>query len=113
MRLLKIAGVLALLAITGCAGTGGRCVGEFEYQKARTMPPAPGVEGVKQPESASALRIPPEAKQAVPYAEYIPDPEKPERQIVRCLDTPPVMPAEPAPTPPPQEVPAAPPAPSS
>lgn len=95
MKGLKFAVSISVLALAGCA-SGGRCVGEFEYQKAETVTPIHSADGVKAPESASALRIPAPPKQSTQFAEHVPDPDKPGKQKVSCLDTPPVM-AEPAP----------------
>ena len=76
--------------LAGCA-SGGHCVGEFDYQKAQNLPPAPAVEGIKTVDGGSALRIPPAPAQAAPYAETYADPENPEKQKTRCLDVPPRM----------------------
>lgn len=94
MKTLKFTALLGALALAGCA-SGGRCVGEFEYQKAENVAPIRSAEGVKAPESPSALRIPAQPQQSTAFAEYAPDPEKPGKQKVSCLDTPPLMP-EPA-----------------
>ena len=94
MKLTFLAPVAALI-LAGCA-SGGRCVGDFDYQKAQNLPPLQGAEGVKAPESVSALKIPAQPKNPVAYAEHVPNPEKPGKQKVQCLDTPPLM-AEPAP----------------
>lgn len=88
----------AVLALGGCA-SGGHCTGEFDYQKAESLPPAPQLAGIKQPESPSALRVPPAPAKPVPFAERVPDPENPKDEIVRCLDVPPPLPIEPAATP--------------
>lgn len=108
MKLFKSAAVAAVLVLAGCA-SGGRCVGEFEYQQAQTQPPVQGADGVKAPESVSALRIPPPPKRNVAYAEHVPNPDKPGKQKVMCLDTPPVMaePVAPAPAVTPAPAPAA------
>lgn len=89
--MIRVFACFAALALGACS-TGGRCVGEFPYQSAQTLPPPQKVEGLKQPESASALRIPPPPANPVPYAETLPDPEEPGEAIVRCLDLPPALP---------------------
>ena len=83
---------VAVLTLAGCA-SGGRCAGEFEYQSAGTIPVIQGSEGIKAPESGSALRIPPPPKQSVAFAEPVADPDKPGKQKLMCLDLPPAMPA--------------------
>lgn len=93
MKVIAAAASLALLA--GCA-SGGHCVGEFDYQKARTLPAPEKVEGISAPEGGTPLRIPPEPAQKTPYAETYENPDKPGKQKVRCLDVPPRL-EEPAP----------------
>lgn len=83
---------LAAVALLSACASGGHCVGEFDYQKAASLPPATAVQGLAVPESASALRIPPPAAKPVPYAEFYPDPEDPEDRKVRCLDVPQALP---------------------
>ncbi|MDM4768786.1 hypothetical protein [Solimonas sp. SE-A11] len=71
--------VLATALLAGCASR-NPCVGDNEYQKATSLPPLTTVDGLKVPESASALRIPPAPAAAQPAAEGA------------CLQTPPPMP---------------------
>ncbi|HEY0914997.1 MAG TPA: hypothetical protein VGE22_09030 [Solimonas sp.] len=70
--------VLATALLAGCASRNA-CVSDAEYHKATSLPPLTTVDGLKVPESASALRIPP-APAAQPAAEG------------SCLQTPPPMP---------------------
>ncbi|PPE73255.1 hypothetical protein C3942_13340 [Solimonas fluminis] len=71
--------VLAAALLAGCASRNA-CVGDTEYQQAVSMPPPATVDGLKIPESASALRIPPVPAGAQPVPEGT------------CLQTPPAMP---------------------
>jgi hypothetical protein len=71
--------VLAASLLAGCASRNA-CVGDTEYQKAVSTPPPATVDGLKIPESASALRIPPAPAAAQPLPEGT------------CLQTPPPMP---------------------
>ena len=93
--------MLAAGMLTGCASGGGRCSGDFDYQQAQTLPPAQAVEGIKPPDSAAALRIPPEPATKVPFAEVYQNPEDPSQNKTRCMDVPPrapdPAPAEPVP----------------
>jgi uncharacterized lipoprotein len=90
MKVLLLPSVVAALLIAGCSGGMSRhCVGEFEYQRAETLPPPEQVEGLTMPESVAALRIPPPPEQPVPYAIEYPDPAKPGKTLVNCLDVPP------------------------
>lgn len=97
LPLLLLAGFLA------ACGSNRHCQGEFPYQKAQTLPPPAPVEGLKWPESPSALKIPDAPETTVPFANPVPDPRKAGETTVECLDTPPRMsapePARPA-TPP-------------
>ena len=91
------------LALGACAG-GSYCEGKQDYQRARSIPAVQPAEGLRLPESDATLRIPPPAKNAVPFAETGTDEDGDE--VVTCLDKPPQLPplAEPkdaptAPTP--------------
>lgn len=77
------------LMLGGCGGASRHCVGEFEYQRAETLPPPTQVEGLTMPDSVAALRIPPPPAESVPYAREYPDPENPKKTRVDCLDVPP------------------------
>ena len=90
MKAIVVAALLSVV-LAGCA-SGGRCAGEFEYQKAQSITAIQGGDGVKAPQSGSALRIPPQPKQPVAFAEPVTDADKPGKQKLMCLDTPPVMP---------------------
>lgn len=90
--LLRSAVLLAAVGLSAC-GSNRHCQGDFPYQRAQTLPPPAQSEGLKWPESPSALRIPPPPAQQVPYA-YTPTGDKGEG--VECLDVPPRMPPEPA-----------------
>lgn len=88
----KILTVLLLASLAGCSSTGGRCKGDFDYQKATTLPPVTEGSVIKVTPSGSALAIPPPVANGKPYAESYPDPEDPDDKLIRCLDTPPAMP---------------------
>ncbi|MBI2382980.1 MAG: hypothetical protein HYV18_02780 [Gammaproteobacteria bacterium] len=94
-----LAAVFAAALASGCSST-SHCKGEQDYQKAQTVPPLAGVDGLKLPESPSPLRIPPKAESEVAFGEqYKTDNGK---TRYRCLDIPPRLElpedsAEPAP----------------
>lgn len=71
--------VLAATLLAGCASRNA-CIGDTAYKQAATLPPPVTVDGLKMPESASALRIPPAPAAAQPAGEEV------------CLQTPPAMP---------------------
>jgi hypothetical protein len=94
---LRIALLIPMLGLAGCAA-GSYCDGQQDYQRARSVPALKPAEGLKVPESGSALRIPPAPANPVPYGEVQKDAEGDE--VVRCLDKPPELPplaAEPEP----------------
>ncbi|HUR41690.1 MAG TPA: hypothetical protein VM240_11055 [Verrucomicrobiae bacterium] len=106
---------LAPVFLAGCAAS-SYCEGEQDYAVAGTMPPLQSPPGVTLPESASALKIPPQPATAVPYGETYKDEDGDD--AVRCLDRPPSMPPPavvpeaapaPAPVPGPAEQPSTPP----
>ena len=81
--------LVATLGLSGCA-VSSYCEGVQDYQKAESVPPLIAAQGLKLPESASGLKIPPPPAQPVAYAEPYKDADGDDR--VRCLDTPPAMP---------------------
>ena len=84
-----LAAVLVLLILGGCASN-RYCVGEQDYEKAQTLPPLKSVEGLRLPETAAALRIPPPPAVQVPFGT-----EDADGNGV-CLDRPPPLAAPPA-----------------
>ena len=85
-RVLLLMPVLAL----GACSVNTYCEGEQDYQKAGTVPPLQGAEGLKLPQSASALKIPPPPPHPVAYGEHVKDEDGDD--VVQCLDKPPEMP---------------------
>jgi hypothetical protein len=85
---------LSLLALSGCA-VNSYCTGEMDYQTAPSIPPLQGGEGVRIPESASALKIPPPPANPVGYGEIRKDAEGDD--VIHCLDKPPELPPAVAP----------------
>jgi len=86
---LKLISLLPLMALAGCA-PGAYCEGEFTYQEATSVPAVQPAGDLKLRDSASALKIPPQPANDVPYAEEYVDAEG--EEAVRCLDRPPEMP---------------------
>ncbi|SFF43029.1 hypothetical protein SAMN04488120_10460 [Fontimonas thermophila] len=84
------------LFVSACGGISRHCEGEFDYQRAQTLPPPAEVPGLQVPESPSALRIPPEPQTVVPFARQVQDPDNPDKTRIECLDIPPRMRSEPA-----------------
>ena len=70
--------VLSAALLAGCASRNA-CIGDNSYKQASTLPPPVTVDGLKMPESASALRIPPAPAAAKPVGEDV------------CLQTPPPL----------------------
>lgn len=95
----------AIALLAGCASGGGHCAGEFDYQRAASLP-APSVPGLAATASASALAIPPERGSITPYAQRVADAGNPKDSHMQCLDDPPKLvltpqPAATQPAPPP------------
>lgn len=86
-RVLLIGGLAAVLA-AGCSPT-RRCEKPQPYQSAETAPVPEAVDGITVPESPSALRIPPPAKNPVAYGTQRKDAKDPDKLVYECLDTPP------------------------
>ena len=81
---------LAPVLLLGACSVNTYCEGPQDYEKAQALPPLKGVEGLKLPESASALKIPPPPANPVRYGERVKD-EKGD-ETTSCLDKPPAMP---------------------
>lgn len=105
LRIAAAVGSLALLS--ACGGVSRHCMGELEYQTAQTLPAPGNVEGMTLKDSASALQIPPEPANPVPFAREVPDPEEPGKSRTECLDVPPPLNIAPEPEPAPDAAPEA------
>jgi hypothetical protein len=100
----RIALLACVLVLGGCAA-GSYCEGQQDYQRARSVPALKPAEGLKVPESGTALRIPPAPANPVPYGDVRKDEDG--DTVVHCLDKPPELPplaaepepAQPAPAP--------------
>lgn len=73
----------------GACSSARHCEREQPYQRAETVAPMAPIDGVAPPMSPSALRIPDAPASATPFAIQEADPDRPDRQRVRCLDVPP------------------------
>ncbi len=91
--------LLGALVLSACAGE--RCLKEQPYAHARSVPVLQPVDGLKVPESSSALRIPPPPAEPEPFGRKVRNAKG--KQVVECLDEPPRMtaPAPPLPASPP------------
>ncbi|MDP9142245.1 MAG: hypothetical protein M3O62_15840 [Pseudomonadota bacterium] len=89
MIALRVAALAAVAVLSACGGGARHCTGEFEYQKAQTLPPPGAVDGLSVPQSPSALQIPPAPKAPVGFANQVQDEGGNLR--TECLDMPPRM----------------------
>jgi uncharacterized lipoprotein len=96
MKLRLLASAVAVLMLSGCASN-RYCSGDVSYQQAQTLPPPAAVEGLKMPDSPSALRIPPAPAKNVPFSTDVADAGKPGKTRAECLDMPARMAPRPAP----------------
>ena len=85
----NILALLPLLALGACA-PGAYCEGQQDYQRARSVPVLQPADGLKVPESETALKIPPPPAKAVPFGQMAKDEDGDD--IVVCLDKPPELP---------------------
>ena len=92
MKIMRVLALLPVLALGACASN-SYCLGEQKYQNAGSVPPLRPIEGLKLPESPSALKIPPAPANPVAFGERYKDEDGDEKS--RCLDKPPAMPALP------------------
>ena len=86
--------LLGVLLFAGCASK-SYCMKEQKYDHVASIPPITGGEGLKIPNSPTALRVPPvpAPAQDAPFGSRVIDPEHPHRTDYACLDEPPPMPA--------------------
>ena len=89
MNVTKLLALLPIALVTACANN-SYCMGEQKYQVAGSVPPLYPVEGMKLPESPSALRIPPPPPNPVPYGQVAKNADGDDK--IQCLDKPPDMP---------------------
>jgi uncharacterized lipoprotein len=89
--------LLFAVSLSGCAAN-RYCARPQPYDNARSVPPIQAVEGLKVPESATAMRVPADTAQDAPYGVKVEDPKHPGKTKYQCLDQPPPMPP-PAPEP--------------
>lgn len=82
--------LIAAVVLGGCASN-SYCARQQPYENARSVPPIQGTEGLKIPESATAMRVPNETAQNVPYGVKVVDPKRPGKTQYQCLDQPPAM----------------------
>ncbi len=85
--------VVASLALSACASN-RHCAGVQPYQESTTLVLPTNIEGLTVPESASALRIPPQPEKSVGFGVEVADPKDPEETTLECLDFPPRMPVD-------------------
>ena len=86
---------LLLLAVSlglGACGANSYCLVPQKYERAETVPELKSIEGLEIPSSPSALRLPPQPAESVPFG------RKAEDGSGICLDKPPRF-ALPAPAP--------------
>lgn len=79
--------VACAVLLAGCASK--RCLSDQPYAHAESVPALKPVEGVKLPEAAAALKIPPPPANPVPFGEKVKDAKG--EEVVQCLDRPPPM----------------------
>lgn len=81
--------LLCAVLLAGCAGN-RYCMDEQPYQRAESIPPIEPTDGLRLPESAAALKVPPPPENAVAFGTLVSDASGRERR--ECLDQPPPMP---------------------
>ena len=85
--------LLAVLLSAGCASK-SYCMKEQKYDHVASIPEITAGDGLKIPNSPTALRVPPAPSPAqdAPYGSKVIDPAHPHRRTYACLDEPPPMP---------------------
>lgn len=93
---MKFSVVAVLLGALLCAGCSSKsyCMKEQKYDHVASIPPVTGGDGLKIPNSPTALRVPPAPPPAqdAPFGSKVIDPKHPHRTQYACLDEPPPMP---------------------
>ncbi len=89
IRSLSLIAVIA--SIAACSST-RYCAREQSYEKSVSIPPIVAPEGLKLPATSTALKVPEPRGESLSFAYLTPDPAKPGKNKVQCLDQPPPIP---------------------
>lgn len=92
------AAALAAVATTGCT-TNAYCKSAQPYENAVSIPPIKAPDGLNIQSPSTALKVPDVKVDSVTFGYYVPDPDKPGKTQLRCLDHPPVLVLAPEATP--------------
>lgn len=90
VRLPLVALVALALAMAGCTTT-GYCKNPQRYENAPSIPVIKAPEGLSIASPSTALKVPDVKVDSVTYGYYAPDPEKPGKAKLYCLDQPPAL----------------------
>ncbi|WP_022975309.1 hypothetical protein [Nevskia ramosa] len=89
----KQAGLLmvALSSLAAGCSTTSYCSGPQPYESAASITPIVAPEGMRIPTPSTALKVPEAKTESVTYGFYAPDPAKPGKKRMFCLDQPPAL----------------------
>ncbi len=93
---IKKAGLLTLALsslVSGCA-VNSYCAGPQPYETAASITPIVAPEGMRIPTPTTALKVPEAKTESVTYGFLAPDPSKPGKKRLLCLDQPPALTAQ-------------------
>ncbi len=97
-HLVAVAALAMLAATTGCT-TNAYCKSPQPYENAVSIPPIKAPEGLSIQSPSTALKVPDVKVDSVTFGYYTPDPDKPGKTRLHCLDHPPVLVLAPETTP--------------
>lgn len=95
-RTTKNAGLLMLALsslVSGCA-VNSYCANPQPYETAASITPIVAPEGMRIPTPTTALKVPEAKTESVTYGFLAPDPAKPGKKRLHCLDQPPALSAQ-------------------
>ncbi|GAC1623212.1 MAG: hypothetical protein NVS9B10_08030 [Nevskia sp.] len=92
MNLVRTAVIIACVASLSACAANRRCARPQAYENAPSIPPLVGTDTLKVPVTSTALKVPEAKGESLTFGYVTPDPARPGKTKVECLDLPPPIP---------------------